>query len=112
METVTFAEWLTNELTAQQMSQVDLAKKSGVTTAQISRILSGQRGAESKTIVAIAKALNIPAEIVFRDIGILPPQPDLDKDLEKIIHEIAKMPKDDQREVLAFIRMKNNLRKK
>lgn len=112
METITFAEWLAHELAEREMSQVDLANKSGVTTAQISRILSNQRGAESKTIVAIAKALDIPAVQVFREIGILPPDPNIDKTMETMLHEIAKLPKDDQREVLAYIRMKNNLRKK
>jgi transcriptional regulator with XRE-family HTH domain len=69
METITFSEWLTSELQTRKMSQTELAKKSGVTPAQISRILSGQRGAESKTLYAIATALKIPPEEVFQMAG-------------------------------------------
>lgn len=70
METITFPEWLSTELETRKMSQVELAKKSGVTPAQISRILSGQRGAEAKTLYAIAIALKVPPEEVYRIAGI------------------------------------------
>jgi transcriptional regulator with XRE-family HTH domain len=111
MET-TFPEWLASELEKRDMRQVDLAKKSGVATAQISRILSGQRGTESKTLLAIAKALSLPPEQVYRAAGILPPAINIDEDMERILHETEKLPKADREEVLAYIRMKNNLRKR
>jgi transcriptional regulator with XRE-family HTH domain len=111
MET-NFAEWLNNEMKTRNMNQVELAQKSGVTTAQISRILSGQRGAEGKTLVAIAKGLRLPAEQVFRKAGLLPPATKSDEETERIIYETADLTEQEKQEVLAFINMKRNLRKR
>lgn len=91
MET-TFPEWLAAELQTRKMSQVELAKKSGVTPAQISRILSGQRGAESKTLYSIAVALKVPPEEVYRVAGIWnekePPEDSLLKRINTLYHTL------------------------
>ena len=62
--------------------------------------------------LSIANALELPPESIFRKAGLLPPNPDVDEEIEQILHEVEKLPKSDQEEVLAFIRMKRNLRKK
>ena len=61
---------------------------------------------------SIAKGLNIKPDIVFRAAGLLPPAINMDEEMEQILHEVAQLPKADKEEILAFIRMKNNLRKK
>lgn len=88
----TFSEWLADELEKREMKQIDLARKSGVTSAQISRIISGQRGAESKTIYSIARALKIPTEQVFRAAGLLPPEPETDVWVEETSYKISLIP--------------------
>jgi transcriptional regulator with XRE-family HTH domain len=66
------AEWLKQALWSRKMSQSDLAAKSGVTPAQISRILSGQRGASAETLTAIAHGLGISPITIYRKAGLLP----------------------------------------
>jgi transcriptional regulator with XRE-family HTH domain len=56
----TFTEWLLEEMGRQKMSQQSLAQKSGITPAQVSRIISGQRGMGEKSLTAIAHALKLP----------------------------------------------------
>lgn len=68
----TFAEWLLEEMRQKNMSQQSLAQKSGITPAQISRVISGQRGLGEKSLTAIAHALNISPVTVFRKAGLLP----------------------------------------
>lgn len=107
-----FGEWLVQELEDRELSQSDLARMSGLSRGTLSNIISGARGRGPESLSAIAKALKLPTEKIYRAAGLLPPAIKADEDMEQILHEIAKLPKDDQREVLAFIRMKNNLRKK
>lgn len=68
----TFTEWLLEEMGRKNMSQQALAQKSGITPAQVSRIISGQRGLGEKSLKAIAHALNISPVTIFRKAGLLP----------------------------------------
>jgi transcriptional regulator with XRE-family HTH domain len=106
------ATWLNRELESRGWTQSDLARFSGVHRAVISKIILGGTKPTPETMEAIARALKIPPEQVFRVAGLLPPAINVDEDMEKILHEASKLPKQDQEEVLAFIRMKNNLRKR
>jgi transcriptional regulator with XRE-family HTH domain len=108
----TLSEFLLEELRTRNMTQAELARKSHVTPAQISRIISGQRGAESETLNSIADALDIPPEQIFRIAGKMSAAVNIDEKAQQIAHEVRDLPVQDKEEVLAFIRMKKNLRKK
>ena len=88
METTetTFGIWLDNELKQREMSQADLAKKSGITPPQISRIISGARGVGEDAAQKIAMAFKLPPEEIYRIAGILPPEPNQDETLSRISH--------------------------
>ena len=47
------------------MTTTDLAKKVGISQAQISRLENGQQGFRSGTLVKIAKALKVPPFRLF-----------------------------------------------
>jgi transcriptional regulator with XRE-family HTH domain len=70
-----FSNWLVKQLDEREWTQADLSKRSGVTTSQISRILSGTRGIGIDACLAIARAFHIPEERVFRKAGFLPNRP-------------------------------------
>ena len=107
-----FAIWLEEQLKEQGISQAELARRADVTRGAINGILTGARGPGVDLAKGIAKALKLPPEQVLRAAGLLPPAVNIDEELEQIVHEAEKLSKQDQLEVLAFIRMKNNLRKK
>lgn len=109
---VNFSEWLVSMLQARDWNQADLARRAGVSKASISDVISGRRNIGNDLATAIADALKLPTEQVYRAAGLLPPAIHIDEDMEQILHEIEKLPKADREEILAFIRMKNNLRKK
>lgn len=92
------------------MSQTELAHLIGVTPAQVSRIISGERSTTNDTLINISHVLKLPQEIVLRAAGVLKAQPNVNEMIEQILHEVEGMPEADQQEILAFIRMKNNLR--
>ena len=72
METETIGDWLAKELQERGWDQAELVRRSGVSTAQISRIMSGTRRPGNNAMQGIARALKIPTEEVMRRAGILP----------------------------------------
>jgi transcriptional regulator with XRE-family HTH domain len=109
---VSFSEWLLSEIRERGISQSELARRSGVTRTAISDVVTGRRNPGKELANGIATALSLPPEQVFRAAGILPPAAEVDAEVERIIHEASKLGDQDKAEVLAFIRMKINLRKK
>ncbi|MBA3533695.1 MAG: helix-turn-helix transcriptional regulator [Ardenticatenales bacterium] len=71
-----FAEWLQGELDRRGWDQAELARRSGITTAQVSRVISGGRNAGADFCIAIANALNLSREEVFRARGWLLSEPE------------------------------------
>ena len=69
----TFSDWLTSEIASRNMSAADLARASGKSQAVIGRILNNERKPAPETLIAIARALHMPVEEVFRVAGVLPP---------------------------------------
>lgn len=89
MTNSTFSQWLLSELESREWSQVDLSRKSGVSQAQITRVLSGERGIGEKALSAIASALKLPPEHVFRMAGLLPPKENADEWVEEMNHKMG-----------------------
>ena len=77
-----FPDWLANELTKRDISPSELARLSNKSPAVITRILNGERRPAPETIEAIAHALRLPPETVFRAAGLLPPLPPEDAEWE------------------------------
>jgi transcriptional regulator with XRE-family HTH domain len=67
-----FGKWLEKTLAYKEWKPAELARRSGLDSAVISNLLNDRRKAGPDTSSAIAEALEIPAEIVFRAAGILP----------------------------------------
>ena len=110
---VGFSGWLIAKMKEKDWSQSELARESGLTRQAISYYLSDKsKQPDEFALQKIAKAFDIPIEKVYREAGLLPPAIHIDEEMEQILHEIEKLPKADREEILAFIRMKNNLRKK
>ncbi len=108
----TFANWLIVQMQERDWSQSDLARASGLTRQTISYYLSEKSKAPDENALSkIAHAFKLPVEQVYRAAGILPHTPDINETIEQILHDVEGMPEQDQQEILAFIRMKNNLRR-
>ncbi len=71
-----FPEWLQERLKLRDMTQADLARESGLTSAAISRIMNGSRRPGPDACRAIAKALEMEEVDVFRQAGLLSPEPE------------------------------------
>jgi len=70
---VNFAKWFDSELKLRGWSHKDFHDKSGLSAAQISRIISGDRLPGVASLKAIAKAFGMEVQEVFELAGVLPP---------------------------------------
>lgn len=106
-----FAVWLMEEMKVRDWTQADLARSTGLTRQAISYFFSGKSKAPNDdSLHRIAHAFKLPVEQVYRAAGIIPKPPETNETIEQILHETQDLSDQDQQEVLAFIRMKNNLR--
>lgn len=73
-----FAEWLTDQLRKQRMTQKQLADKAGLGKSTINKLVNRMIvRPDPRTYVAIAKALDKSPITVLRIAGILPPDIDI-----------------------------------
>jgi transcriptional regulator with XRE-family HTH domain len=108
---IDFSNWLIEQMKKKGWSQADLSRAAGLTRQAIANYAAG-RIPQDDSILKIAFAFNLPPEQVYRAAGLLPPAIDIDEDMEQIMHETAQLSKTDQREILAYVRMKRSLREK
>jgi transcriptional regulator with XRE-family HTH domain len=107
----TFSDWLVEQMRQRNMSQQDLAQKSGITPAQVSRVISGQRGLGEKSLLALAHALKISPITIFRKAGLLPEGGE-NASFEDWQFLLDQLPANEQEEIRQIIEMKIERRQK
>ena len=106
MTATNFSDWLNSEMMRLGWSQADLARASGLTTAAISRYINGGRSIGPDAANAIAKALNVPVETVFRAAGLLPPEREAVHGMAELREVYSLLPESDRQELLEIARLK------
>lgn len=67
-----FAKWLKVQLRERRLTQADLARLSGLSPSQVSRIVKVESTPSQDALASIARALRIGPDEVFRAAGLLP----------------------------------------
>jgi len=99
-----FQAWLNNRLTRQGWTKAELARRSGVSQPQISRILNGDRGIGEESLIAIARALQVPPEEAFRAAGLLPQKAADDPLAEEARYIVANLSPEKRRMAIGYLR--------
>ncbi len=99
-----FADWLQQELQNRGWNQAELARRSGITTAQVSRVMTGEQHPGPEVGRKIARALRIPPEEVFRRAGLLPPAQKQPEGTEELVYHYACLSEDDRKRLLVIAR--------
>lgn len=87
-----FVTWLEDELTKREWSRADLSRKSGIASPQITRVLNREQNPGKMFCEGIARAFDLPEEIIFRNAGILPEASEQDQWAAKIYRRLERMP--------------------
>ena len=90
-----FSDWLQSELDKRQWSQAELAYSAGISRAVINKLLNKRTYPQPDTLQAIARALKIPVESIYRVAGLLPEESETEAFTAEIVHKIKliKSPK-------------------
>ena len=96
------AEFIKAEIKRKGWSQARLAKAAKLDSAVISNILNEKRGVGWESARAIADALNIPAETMFRKAGLLPPVPAKTEQSEQLLYLFNQLDPDKKQDLLGY----------
>jgi transcriptional regulator with XRE-family HTH domain len=90
-----FPDWLQSELDKRQWSQADLAYSAGISRAVINKLLNKKTYPQPDTLQAIARALKIPVESIYRVAWLLPEESETEAFTAEIVHKLKliKSPK-------------------
>ncbi len=100
----TFGDWLENEMNDRGWRPVDLANKARISRGSLSNIINDLRRPGPDICRAIANALQVPPEKVFRQAGLLPPKPETEEKLEEAMHLFQQLGEDQRKYVLQTLR--------
>lgn len=102
-----FSDWLLNEINKRGWSQAELARRAGISRQIISNYINRQREKpDSDVLVSISRALNLPAETVFRAAGLLPPVSEDTEYQEEFFHLLSQLSPQERQEILELLRFK------
>lgn len=107
--TTDFAVRLSEEMSRVGWTQSDLARHAGISQGSISNVLNGQRKPGVDFVLAVARALGVKPEDLYRTAGLLPAKPaavDLPPDLDEVIDLLKRLPSDERKEVLMYTRFR------
>jgi transcriptional regulator with XRE-family HTH domain len=107
-----FADWLEEEIQKRGWQPSDMAREANTYPATITRILNRMRNPGPDICLAIAKALDMPPEEVFRKAGLLPDLPygPLEQMTLQELHDLMRnLTPRDRRDVLEYARMRYRL---
>jgi transcriptional regulator with XRE-family HTH domain len=107
-----FAAWLLGEMEKRGWSQSELARQTNLRPGTIGNIINGRRGRGIDSLNAIADALKVPRETVYREAGVLRPGARVDQEIEEITHLAQDLDTEDKQAVIDFINILNRLRKR
>lgn len=96
------ADFIKAEIERKGWSQARLAKAAKLDSAVISNILNEKRGMGWESARAIADALNIPAETMFRKAGLLPPVPAKTEQTDRLLYLFNQLDPDKKQDLLGY----------
>ncbi len=99
-------DWVYERLDHEGWSIRELARRAGVNHSTISMVLNRTRNPGPDLCRGLARAFNVPPDVVFRLAGLLPERPSApDPGLREISHLYGQLTDADQEEVLALMRV-------
>lgn len=104
-----FSRWLQREREKRDWSQNELATRAGLARQIVNRIEAGQVEPAARTLQALATALGIPVQTLFRVVGYLPKDPSADPLIEEGIHILQQLEGEYKEEALRQLRMRMQL---
>lgn len=102
-----FSTWLEEILIEKEMSQADLARRSGLSRQAISAYINQKRiSPNEEALKALARALQLPVETVFQKAGVLPESPPETEQQRLLVYLFNQLPADEKEDLLNYLQIK------
>ena len=99
-----FSDWLIEQMKQKGWTQAELARHAGIPRQIISNYVNRQREKpDSDVLIAIARALNLPPETVFRAAGLLPPAPQNTEYIEQLVYKANLLNENGKKELMDYV---------
>ena len=86
-----FANWLQQELHTRGWNQAELVRRSGLSVAYVSNLVSGMRSPGANAINGLAHALDVFPEEIMRQAGLRPPAADSQRIMTESQQTLAEL---------------------
>jgi transcriptional regulator with XRE-family HTH domain len=106
------SDWLVSEMESRGLTAAKLSIKMGKNPGVISRILNGSRTPSNDTIESLAKALDIPASIVYQKAGLSLTDGNVSSRAMEVDHLLNQIPESERDGIIDLIRLQIKLFKK
>jgi transcriptional regulator with XRE-family HTH domain len=103
-----FPDWLHQKLNQRGWDQAELVRHSGITSSQISRILSGARKPGPDACRALVRALRVSEQEVFSHAGLISPLTERDEQINEIVEVMMALPAEEREFILEVARVRLN----
>ena len=103
-----FVFFIKEELTIRNWSNAELAKRSGISQAHISRVLNSDYLPGIDLLKSFSHALNVPVEQLFRLAGLLPEKKELEPEKERMLHLFSQLEHKEKQLILDFLEFLTN----
>ena len=104
-----FLGFIDREIGKRNWTRNQLAQKAGLSSSYFTMLSKGSRQIGADACSKIAEALKLPKETVFRAAGLLPQVSEVEELREQILAATANMSREEQREVLNYIRFRKEV---
>jgi len=102
---IEFITWLIDQMNRRGWNNSELARRAGIGPSGISMIINEQRAPGVDFCRAVARALGLPPETVFRQAGLLPPDVNSDAPARReLLYLFEQLPESDRGLVLSMVR--------
>ena len=96
--------WIVTEIEKRGWSQRELARRAGVSQAQVNNVINEAANAGADFCVSVARALDHSPEEIMRLAGILPPRPERDRYLEAMESIWGRLPNERKGDLVLIAR--------
>jgi transcriptional regulator with XRE-family HTH domain len=102
-----FFTWLEDMMAARDLNDRRLSMRAGISCSVLSKARTSAQPIGFEACLALAKALYVPATLVFQKAGLLPPAPlPPSREVSEFEFLFAELPEADQEDLLMLARLK------
>lgn len=99
--------WLNTEIGNRGWSNNELARRAGMSSAGLSKVMTGRNAITWDFCYLVAQALKEPPEKLFRLAGLLPPtSPERDQMIQEIVEILKQLSSEERQHILDYARFR------